>query len=46
MIMIAALLVCCSLLCIPSQTPLGCGENLTRPEPRDKSEFGGKPGRS
>ncbi len=41
MIMIAALLICCSLLRIPSQTPLGCGENLTRPEPRNKSECGG-----
>lgn len=35
MIMTAALLICCSLLRIPSQTPLGCGENLTRPEPQN-----------
>lgn len=36
MIMIAVLLICCSSLRIPSLTPLGCGENLTRPEPWDK----------
>lgn len=41
MIMIAALLVCCSLLRIPSQPPLGCGKTLTRPGPFCKNKFGG-----
>lgn len=41
MIMIAAMLICCSSLHCVSLTPLAYGENLTRPGPRDKSEFGG-----
>ena len=41
MIMIAALLICCSSPLITSLTPLACGENLTHPEPRDKSKIGG-----
>ncbi len=36
-----ALLICCSLLCLASMTPLVCSENLTRPEPYSKSIFGG-----
>lgn len=41
MLIIAAMLICCSLLRYASLTPLVCGENLTRPEPRGKSESGG-----
>lgn len=33
MIMIAALLICCSLLRIARKAPLVCSENMTRPEP-------------
>ena len=35
MIMIAVLLVCCSLPHRVSLTQLTCGENLTRPEPQN-----------
>ena len=36
MLMIAALLICCSLpLNTVSLTPLMCGENLARPEPQN-----------
>lgn len=41
MVIIAVLLICCSLPHCVSLTPLMCGENLTRPEPRTKSEVGG-----
>lgn len=41
MLIIVAMLICCSLLLCASLTQLACGENLTRPEPRDKSECGG-----
>lgn len=35
MVMIAALLICCSMLRIASLTPLVCSENLARPEPQN-----------
>lgn len=38
--LIAAMLICCSLPCYAGLTPLDCGENLTRPEPRGKGKFG------
>lgn len=38
--LITAMLICCSLPRYASMTPLVCGENLTRPEPRNKSECG------
>lgn len=38
--LIAVLLICCSLLCYASLTPLACGENLTRPEPHSKKQIG------
>lgn len=34
MIIITALLICCCLPPIPVLTKLGCGENLTHPEPK------------
>ena len=40
MIMIAAMLIYCSSPHCVSLTPLAYGENLTRPEPYDKSKFG------
>ena len=39
--LITAMLICCSLPRYASMTPLVCGENLTRPEPRCKNTFGG-----
>ena len=33
MVVIVALLICCYLPLIPDLTTLGCGENLTHPEP-------------
>lgn len=41
MYIFAAMLICCSLPRFISLTPLMCGENLTRPEPHGKHEFGG-----
>lgn len=38
--LMTVLLICCSLLCYASLTPLVCGENLTRPEPRGKGKIG------
>lgn len=39
--LIAAMLICCSLPRYAGLTPLVCGENLTRPEPCEEREFGG-----
>lgn len=39
--LITAMLICCSLPCYASLTPLDCGENLARPEPHSESKFGG-----
>lgn len=39
--LIAAMLICCSLLRYASLTPLVCGENLARPEPHSKNQTGG-----
>lgn len=39
--LITAMLICCSLLLYAGMTPLVCGENLTRPEPYGKNNFGG-----
>ena len=36
--LIAATLICCSLLRYASLTPLVCGKNLTRPEPQNIGE--------
>ena len=36
--LIAAMLICCSLPHCVSLTPLTCGENLTRPEPQNIGE--------
>lgn len=41
MLIIVAMLICCSLPLCASPTQLACGENLTHPEPRDKSKIGG-----
>lgn len=38
--LIAVMLICCSLPICAGMTPPACGENLTRPEPRGESEFG------
>lgn len=37
--LMAVLLICCSLLRYASPTLLACGENLTRPEPHGKSKI-------
>lgn len=39
--MIVAVLICCSSPHYVSLPPLAHGKNLTRPEPYDKSKFGG-----
>lgn len=39
--MIVAVLICCSSPHYVNLTPLTGGKNLTRPEPYDKSKFGG-----
>lgn len=39
--LIAAMLICCSLLLYAGLIPPVCGENLTRPKPRCKNKFGG-----
>lgn len=39
--LIAAMLICCSLPRYAGLTLLVCGENLTRPEPHSREKFGG-----
>lgn len=41
LMLMTALLICCSLLRYASLTKLVCGENLTRPEPCDETKNGG-----